>query len=63
MIARFGGIYLPGDRNMANPGSLEHVNQMRIDREVILVSLRVARREIEFEEFVRWVERRTVISA
>jgi death-on-curing protein len=114
MIARFGGIFLPGDRNLANPGSLEHVLdavqfplfgqdayptllkkaaaiawriivghvfhdgnkrtgmeacrlflelngcEMRIDGAVIEVSLRIARRQIEFEDFVEWLEGRTV---
>jgi death on curing protein len=113
MVAEFGGIFLAGDQNLANPGSLEHVLDaiqgsvfghdplptlvekaaalawrviaghvfhdgnkrtgmeacrlfldlngyvMRIDREVIDISLRIACRQVEFEEFVEWVRERT----
>ena len=116
MIAEFGGIFLPGDRNLANPGSLKHVldaiqgslfdhdpypklvekaaavawritvghvfhdgnkrtgmeacrlflelngYDMRIDREVVEVSLRIASHQVEFEDFVRWVEDRAILA-
>jgi death-on-curing protein len=113
MIAEFGGIFLEGDRNLANPGSLEYVLEaiqgsffgyepyptivekaaaicwriianhvfhdgnkrtgmescrlflesngyaMRIDFEVVDMALRIATGEVQFPEFVQWVEQRT----
>jgi len=32
---------------------------MRIDREVVDMALKVATNEVKFEDFVRWVEART----
>ena len=116
MIAEFGGIFLAGDHNLANPGSLKHVldaiqgslfghdpypklvekaaaiawrvivghvfhdgnkrtgmeacrlflelngYEMRIDHEVVEVSLRIVSRQIEFEDSVHWVEDRAVFT-
>ncbi len=115
MVAEFGGIFVAGDRNLANPGWLKHVldavqgsvfghdpyptlvekaaaiawhisashvfhdgnkrtgveacrlfldlngYDMHIDREVIAMSLRIATHQIEFLEFVQWVEQRAIL--
>jgi len=114
MIDKFGGIFFLGDRNLAAPGSLDHVLDeiqgslfgqeiypslfekaaaiawriihghvfhdgnkrtgmeacrlfldlngctMRIDREVVDVALKIATSEMQFPEFVRWLEQRTI---
>lgn len=112
MIAEFDGFYTDHDRNLANPGSLEHIlfviqgpifghdlyptlfekaaaiahriiaghifhdgnkrtgmqacynflalngYKMRVDREVIVMALRIARGEIEIPALAEWIERR-----
>ncbi len=112
MIQTFGGLFLEGDDNLANPGSLEYVLEairgslfgydpyptlveqaaalawriitahvfhdgnkrtgmeacrllldlngyvMKVDMEVVDMAIRIASGEIEFADFVQWLEAR-----